>query len=131
MTLPRNAQALRGSDRRRWPRYALGPSATFTLTADGQTQGCTMEDVSLGGAMLRLDGDTPRNLEMRIEHPTAGRVHANRCWVRDGVMGVEFDPSPRTLELVAYCLESLAEPKTLPSATPDRPPATPPLPGIY
>lgn len=107
MTLPKNAQALRGSDRRRWPRYALNPSSTFTLTADGQAQSCTMEDVSLGGAKLRFDGDTPRNLEIRIEHPTAGYIHAYRCWAEEGVLGVEFDPSPGTLELVAYCLESL------------------------
>ena len=118
MTLPKNAQALRGSDRRRWPRYELGPSAAFTLTADGRAQGCTMEDVSLGGARLRFGGDTPRNLEMRIEHPTAGHVHANRCWVRDGVMGVEFNLSPRTLELDAYCLESLVISKASPPATP-------------
>ncbi len=123
MTLPKNAQALRGSDRRHWPRYALDPSATFTLTADGRAQRCTMEDVSLGGAKLRLDGDTPRNLEMRIEHPAAGPIHAYRCWAKEGVLGIEFDLSPRTIELVAYCLESLVSSTVPPSAT-DCPPVT-------
>lgn len=117
MTLPKNAQALRGSDRRRWPRYALGQANSFTLTADGRSYACTIEDVSLGGAKLRLSGDTPRNLEMRIEHPVAGYVYANRCWGEAGVIGVEFGLSPQTIELVAYCLESLAGTKTPPPAT--------------
>lgn len=107
MTSPESVRSLKESDRRRWPRYRLGEHAAFVLIADGQSRGCRIEDISLGGAKLRLEGETPRNLEVRIEHPAAGYVYANRCWSEPGILGIEFDLSAQALDVIAYCLELL------------------------
>ena len=107
MTSPESVRSLKESDRRRWPRYRLGEHAAFVLTADGQSRGCSIEDISLGGAKLRLEGETPRNLEVRIEHPAAGHVYASRCWAGPGVLGIEFDLSAQALDVIAYCLKLL------------------------
>jgi hypothetical protein len=92
------------SERRHWPRYDLAGGLPVTMTADGMTWDCLLEDVSLGGARVRLDRPAPRNLEVRIEHPTAGSVYGARTWAGAGRMGVQFDLSPQALDLITHCL---------------------------
>jgi hypothetical protein len=93
-------------DRRQWPRYALGGREPFTLTADGRICECRIEDISLGGARLSLEGETPRNLEIRIEHPLVGHAYARRCWKGSRSIGVEFDFSQQSLDFISHCLQS-------------------------
>jgi hypothetical protein len=97
-------------DRRQWPRYGLAGRGPFTLTADGRICACTIEDISLGGARLRLDGEIPRNLEIRIEHPLMGSAYAKRCWSGAQGMGVEFDHSQQSLDFITHCLSEGVEP---------------------
>lgn len=106
--MPRIAALVDNSDRRQWPRYAIDSVSAFVLTADGNKNGCVMEDVSLGGARLRLLGDCPRNFEVRIEHPDIGHVYAVRKWIGKRRLAVEFGHEAGSAEFVASCLE-LAE----------------------
>ena len=96
-------------DRRQWPRYGLAGRGPFTVTADGRICACTVEDISLGGARLRLDGEVPRNLEIRIEHPLVGYAYARRCWTGPHDIGVEFDHSQQSLDFITHCLMDRAE----------------------
>ncbi len=110
MSTLHRARAPREVDRRSWPRYGLGGAEPFTLTADGRIHACRIVDISLGGARLRLDGEMPRNLELRIEHRWLGHAYARTCWKGSHDMGVSFDHSPRTLAFIARCLDGTREP---------------------
>ena len=77
-------------ERRRWQRYAVDGRVMATLTADGQDRRCWIEDISLGGARLRLDGPPPRNLEIRLSHNLTKPLYATRAWVAEGAIGVAF-----------------------------------------
>ncbi len=95
-------------NRRQWPRYALLERESFTVTADGRpgTDGatCAIEDISLGGARLRMAGSVPHNLEIRIEHPRLGHAYARRCWKAKDRLGVAFDHSGPSLAFIAGCV---------------------------
>lgn len=93
-------------NRRQWPRYTFPKLESFTVTADGRTGSCTcaIEDISLGGARLRMDGPLPGGLEIRIEHPRLGHAHARRCWKAKDQLGVVFDHSEPSLAFIADCV---------------------------
>ena len=109
MSTMRDAEAEERDDRRQWPRYGLAGRGPFTVTADGRICACTIEDISLGGARLRLDGEVPRNLEIRIEHPLVGYAYARRCWTGPHDIGVEFDHSQQSLDFITHCLMDRVE----------------------
>jgi hypothetical protein len=91
-------------NRRQWPRYAFPERENFSLTADGRTVTCVIEDISLGGARLRMEGPVPGNLELRIEHPRLGHAFARRCWKAKHHLGVIFDHSEPSLAFIADCV---------------------------
>ena len=74
------------------------------MTADGRSGTCTIEDISLGGARLRMEGPVLRNLEIRIEHPRLGQAQARRCWKTEHRLGVTFDLSEPSLAFIAGCV---------------------------
>ena len=96
--------AAESKNRRQWPRYAFPERDSFTLTADGRTVTCVIEDISLGGARLRMEGLVPGNLELRIEHPRLGHAFARRCWKAKHHLGVIFDHSEPSLAFIADCI---------------------------
>jgi hypothetical protein len=96
--------AAESKNRRQWPRYAFLERENFTLTADGRTITCVIEDISLGGARLRMEGPVPGNLELRIEHPRLGHAFARRCWKAKHHLGVIFDHSEPSLAFIADCV---------------------------
>ena len=96
--------AAESKNRRQWPRYAFPERESFTLTADGRTATCAIEDISLGGARLRMEGPVPGNPELRIEHPRLGHAFARRCWKAKHHLGVIFDHSEPSLAFIADCI---------------------------
>jgi hypothetical protein len=94
------------ANRRQWPRYAILKPESFTVTAKGRigTGTCAIEDISLGGARLRMEGPVPGNLEIRIEHPRLGHAIARRCWKSKEHFGVTFDLSEPSLAFIAGCM---------------------------
>lgn len=88
-------------NRRQWPRYALPERESFTVTGGGT---CAIEDISLGGARLRMEGPLPGSLEIRIVHPRLGQAQARRCWKAKDRWGVTFDHSEPSLAFIAGCM---------------------------
>ena len=99
-------EAAEPGNRRQWPRYALLNRESFTVTANGRTGAgtCTIEDISLGGARLRMVGPVPGGIEIRIEHPRLGHACARRCWGAKDHFGVTFDHSEPSLAFIAGCM---------------------------
>ncbi len=91
-------------NRRQWPRYALGERESFTIIAGDRIGTCTIEDISLGGARLRMDDPAPGGLEIRIEHPRLGQAYGRRCWKAQDRLGVAFDHSGPSLAFIAGCV---------------------------
>ena len=108
-----DANAPRPGNRRQWPRYALPKRNSFIITADGGpgTGGCTctIEDISLGGARLHMEGTLPGSLEIRIAHPRLGHAFARRCWKAKDRWGVSFDHSESSLAFIADCMADTKE----------------------
>ena len=97
-------EAAEPENRRQWPRYTLRDRGSFTVTAEGRRGACVIEDISLGGARLRMAGPVPGNLKIRIEHPRLGHAHARRCWKAKDYLGVAFDLSRPSLAFIAECV---------------------------
>ena len=97
-------EAAEPGNRRQWPRYALREPESFTVAADGRIGTCAIEDISLGGARLRMTGPVPHDLEIRIEHPRLGHAYARRCWRTEDRLGVAFDHSGPSLAFIAGCV---------------------------
>ena len=106
-------EAAEPGNRRQWPRYALLERESFTVTANGRIGTCAVEDISLGGARLRMEGPLPGNLEIRIEHPRLGHAYARRCWTAKDQLGVAFDHSQPSLAFIAGCVAEGVEIKNL------------------
>ncbi len=109
MSTKPDAQAVERDDRRQWPRYGLAGRGPFTVTADGRICACTVEDISLGGARLRLDGEVPRILVFRIELPLVGYAYGSRCWTGPHDIGVH---SQQSLDFITHCLMDRVEAAT-------------------
>ncbi len=97
-------EAAEPGNRRQWPRYLLPEREIFTIAADGRIDTCAIEDISLGGARLRMAGPVPGALEIRIEHPRLGHAYARRCWQAKDRLGVAFDHSEPSLAFIAGCV---------------------------
>ena len=99
-----NPEAAVAGNRRQWPRYAFPKRESFTVTAGTHIGACAIEDISLGGARLRMDGPLPANLEIEIVHPRFGHAYARRCWTTENRLGVAFDHSEPSLAFIADCV---------------------------
>ena len=99
-------EAAEPGNRRQWPRYAVLKPESYTVTTKGGigTGACTIQDISLGGARLRMDGPVPGGMEIRIEHPRLGHAYARRCWKAKDHFGVTFDHSEPSLAFIAGCM---------------------------
>ena len=99
-------EAVEPENRRQWPRYAILKPEIFTVTAKGRigTGTCAIEDISLGGARLRMESPVPGGKEIRIEHPRLGYAYARRCWKAKDHFGVTFDHSEPSLAFIAGCM---------------------------
>ena len=97
-------------EQRAWPRYLLKEAVPLTLRVGTRAIECQLEDISLGGAKLRVDDDLTPLSQMTLVHSKFGAFKSDRLWERPGYIGIEFDHSEAPLELIAHCLSSAAAP---------------------
>lgn len=96
-------------NRREWPRYTAEKDFSLAASIDGKVIACTILDLSLGGAKLRLDGDAPEGADIELSHPESHPVNCAQVWRRDGEVGIEFDFSEDSLGLISVCLRNMLE----------------------
>jgi hypothetical protein len=95
---------LRDLERRRSLRFVLPRQEDITLIVDGQAYSGKLEDVSVGGAKLRMADDIPTSDNVRLEHAAAGCIENVSMWHRGEVIGVAFPLSESALRLISLCL---------------------------
>lgn len=95
---------LRDFERRRSLRFVLPRQEDITLVAEGTKYHGKLEDVSIGGAKLRLNGDSPPKGDFRLEHSVAGSIDGTCMWHDGTCVGVSFELTDPALQLISLCL---------------------------
>jgi PilZ domain len=95
---------LRDFERRRSLRFVLPRQEDIVLRAGGAEYHGKLEDVSIGGAKLRLTGDLPPASDFSLEHAVAGTIEGTCMWHDGGSIGVAFPLSDPALRLISLCL---------------------------
>src|SRR3546814_8231832 len=73
---------LRDFERRRSLRFILPHQEDITLIVDGKPYRGKLEDVSIGGAKLRMETAVPQSDDVRLEHAVAGTIEDVSLWLR-------------------------------------------------
>jgi c-di-GMP-binding flagellar brake protein YcgR len=95
---------LRDFERRRSLRFVLPHQEDIVLTAAGQEYRGKLEDVSIGGAKLRLSGDLPALSDIALIHESAGVIEGVCEWHDGETLGISFELTDPALQLISLCL---------------------------
>ncbi len=95
---------LRDFERRRSLRFVLPRQEDILLTIGGQQYQGKLEDVSIGGAKLRLADEPKAPGEVSLEHESAGAIDGTCEWQDGRSLGISFDLSDPALRLISLCL---------------------------
>jgi hypothetical protein len=94
----------KGADRRAWERLQLAEPVSVLASSGSTSYRCMIEDVSFGGACLRVGSGVPTKANFYLNHPLAGRFAVERMW-RDGDrIGVRFKQPRRRHQHLLQCL---------------------------
>jgi PilZ domain len=99
----------KGPNRREWPRYQAAKACSLAATVEGHVMGCTVADISLGGARLVFDDVPPAGPAIQLSHPDARGVTCGCVWQNGREVGVVFDFSEDSLGLISICLRNMLE----------------------
>lgn len=95
---------LRDFERRRSLRFVLPHQENITLIVDGRPYPGKLEDVSIGGAKLRMADSVPTSDDVRLEHGIAGSIEGISMWHAGQAIGISFALSDPALLLISLCL---------------------------
>ena len=95
---------LRDFERRRSLRFVLPRQEDIILTAEGCVHHGKLEDISIGGAKLRLTGGMPPPSKFTLSHETAGAIEGVSMWHEGNCIGVSFELTEPALRLISLCL---------------------------
>ena len=100
-------------EQREWPRYAAEHSFSLSAQLDGKAYPCTVADVSLGGARLIfeeiLPGGPLGDGVIELSHPEAETVSCEAVWQSSRSVGIQFDFSEESLDLISVCLRHMID----------------------
>lgn len=96
-------------ERREWPRYQAEKSFALVASIDGRVLACTVADVSLGGAKLIFDAAVPAVDTIELTHSEAEPVLCKEVWRGGQEIGVEFDFSENSLDLISVCIRNMID----------------------
>lgn len=104
MAQSRSTSAEASDERRRRQRIAIEERPLLTLTAGGREFHARIEDISLEGARLRVQGEQPPEGDIVLAHPRAGELRGRCAWRGPDTIGVTFDAPKSELERTLQCL---------------------------
>src|SRR3546814_18530678 len=102
-------------ERRRSLRFILPHQEDITLIVDGKPYRGKLEDVSIGGAKLRMETAVPQSDDVRLEHAVAGPIEDVSLWLRGDTIGSPFALSDPALELISLFLTQALPGGTFPA----------------
>ncbi|MEO3430561.1 PilZ domain-containing protein [Pelagibius sp. CAU 1746] len=104
MTSKIGPEHLRDFERRRSLRFVLPHQEDVVLTAAGREYRGKLEDVSVGGAKLRLTGGPPAPSDVSLSHESAGVIDGVCMWHDGESLGISFELTDPALRLISLCL---------------------------
>ena len=99
--------AERGVERRLERRYEMPTGVVLKVITGDQYLTSRIEDISLGGACVRLNGPLATDQEIELAHPRIGKIHGQCVWSDYNRIGYRFDKGQASLELFAHCMKLL------------------------
>ena len=99
--------AERGVDRRQERRYEMPTGVVLKVITGDQFLTSRIEDISLGGACVRLNAPLDGDQEIELAHPRIGRIRGECVWQENNRIGYRFEKGPTSLELFAHCMKLL------------------------
>ena len=95
---------LRDFERRRSLRFVLPRQEDITVFVGDQPYQAKLEDVSIGGAKLRMVDPVPEMDSVRLEHGSAGAIEGICMWHDGQAIGIAFELTDPALKLISLCL---------------------------
>ncbi|MDJ0893694.1 MAG: PilZ domain-containing protein [Alphaproteobacteria bacterium] len=92
------------TDRRTGARVEIDGHTTVTLAVAGRVFDALIEDISLKGAKLKIDGNPALEDSAILEHPKAGQLTGRCKRSRGGTVAMEFDVPESPLERALQCI---------------------------
>ena len=99
--------AERGVDRRNERRYDMPTGVVLKVITGDQFLTSRIEDISLGGACVRLNESLDCDQEIELAHPRIGRIRGSCVWSKDNRIGYRFEKGKSSLELFTHCMKLL------------------------
>ena len=99
--------AAHGVERRRQRRYEMPTAVVLKVITGDRFQTSRLEDISLGGACVRLKTPIDSDQKVELAHPKIGRIRGTCVWAKGDRMGYRFDKGETSLELFAHCMKLL------------------------
>jgi len=103
-------------NRREWPRYTAERNFILAANIDGRVLPCTVIDISLGGAKLVFDSAIPSDETIELSHPDIEPVNCAQVWHSGQEIGIEFDFSEVSLDLISVCIRNMIDLEHQPQA---------------
>ena len=92
-------------DRRRWSRYDLTGAVPAVLVTEAGRIDCTIENVSLSGARLRLAAPSRPAGELRLDYGGMTGPSGRCAWASADSIGLNFGLCADALALTMACLQ--------------------------
>ena len=96
-----------GVDRRGRHRYPITSPVALTVYVEDQELTCQVEDVSLSGARVRLDGQISPFANIELSHPATGRFRSECRWRVGNTSGLAFKDTEAAISLCVHCLKQM------------------------
>jgi hypothetical protein len=96
-----------GIERRARRRYPVGTDVLLTLVAGDREHTCLVEDVSLGGVRLRLEGPITLSQGLQVKHPDLGCFESDSRWISGDSTGLSFTNQDAAIRLCVHCLKTM------------------------
>ena len=100
-------ETLDGMERRDRQRYPVPTTTAVSLIAGGREYGGVIEDVSLCGARIRLEGAVTLAGPVEIVHSAVGKVRGELRWRAGNTSGLRFDDGEAAIGLCVHCLKQM------------------------
>ena len=105
MPEPGKNDAAADGDRRKAERYRPVGSLHMVLTCEGRDYHCSLENISLDGLSLRVEGEVPVAAVMILRHPVAGEFRLKPVWAEAKRLGARFQDAGPKLEHTLRCIQ--------------------------
>jgi hypothetical protein len=91
-------------DRRNWPRHELGGGGDVVLNFRGEAVHAKIEDISLGGVRVLVDGVPPKASAVTMQREGDTIFEGDAVWDKGCEVGIQFRIPESEVEHLLQCI---------------------------